>query len=96
MYVAVASTILSIVASVLAGYAIVRLRYRGAQWVGCLIFLSYLVWPSLLFMPLGRVWFQYCLFDSRMALILTYCYSLFRFLTWLLLGFLKSIRFDVG
>ena len=34
MYVAIASTILSIIASVLAAYAIVRLRYRGAQWVG--------------------------------------------------------------
>jgi multiple sugar transport system permease protein len=34
MYVAVAATILSIIASVLAAYAIVRLRYRGAQWVG--------------------------------------------------------------
>ena len=39
MYVAVCATILSIVASVLAAYAIVRLRYRGAQWVGGLIFL---------------------------------------------------------
>jgi len=34
MYVAVCATVLSIVASVLAAYAIVRLRYRGAQWVG--------------------------------------------------------------
>jgi multiple sugar transport system permease protein len=33
MYVAICATILSIVASVLAAYAIVRLRYRGAQWV---------------------------------------------------------------
>src|ERR1700738_4279617 len=43
MYVAVASTVLSIVASVLAAYALVRLRFRGAQWVGGAIFLSYLV-----------------------------------------------------
>ena len=34
MYVAVCATVLSIIASVLAAYAIVRLRYRGAQWVG--------------------------------------------------------------
>src|SRR6185369_4443894 len=45
MYVAVGATILSIIASVLAAYAIVRLRYRGAQWVGGLIFMSYLVPP---------------------------------------------------
>ena len=40
MYVAICATILSIIASVLAAYAIVRLRYRGAQWVGGLIFAS--------------------------------------------------------
>ena len=34
MLVAIAATILSLIASVLAAYAIVRLRYRGAQWVG--------------------------------------------------------------
>src|SRR5213080_2664776 len=52
MLVAVAATILSIIASVLAAYAIVRLRYRGAQWVGGVIFLAYLVPPSILFIPL--------------------------------------------
>src|SRR5262244_3692132 len=41
MLVAVAATILSIIASVLAAYAIVRLRYRGAQWAGGAIFLAY-------------------------------------------------------
>ena len=47
MLVAIAATILSIVASVLAAYAIVRLRYRGAQWVGGAIFLAYLIPPSI-------------------------------------------------
>src|SRR6202142_2521346 len=72
MYVAICATVLSIVASVLAAYAIVRLRYRGAQWVGGLIFMSYLVPPSILFIPLATVVFQYGLFDSPLALILTY------------------------
>src|ERR1700752_715984 len=40
MYVAIGATVLSIIASVLAAYAIVRLRYRGAHWVGGLSFLS--------------------------------------------------------
>ena len=86
MYVAVCATILSIIASVLAAYAIVRLRYRGAQWVGGLIFLSYLVPPSILFIPLATVVFQYGLFDSPMALILTYPTILIQFSTWLLMG----------
>ena len=47
MMIAVAATILSIIASVLAAYAIVRLRYRGAQFVGGAIFLAYLIPPSI-------------------------------------------------
>src|ERR1035441_6465654 len=46
-------TFMSIVARVLAAYAIVRLRYKGAQWVGGAIFLAYLVPPSILFIPLA-------------------------------------------
>ena len=72
MMIAVASTVLSIVASVLAAYAIVRLRYRGAQFIGGAIFLAYLVPPSILFIPLSTVVFQYGLFDTPFALILTY------------------------
>src|SRR6185312_5140626 len=70
MYVAVGATVLSIIASVLAAYAIVRLRYKGANLVGGLIFLAYLVPPSILFIPLATVVFQYGLFDSPLALIL--------------------------
>src|SRR5204862_7145031 len=95
MLVAIAATILSIVASVLAAYAIVRLRYKGAQWVGGLIFLSYLVPPSILFIPLATVVFQYGLFDSPMALILTYPTILIPFSTWLLMGYFKTIPFEL-
>ena len=86
---------LSIFASVLAAYAIVRLRYKGAQWVGGLIFLSYLVPPSILFIPLATVVFQYGLFDSPLALILTYPTILIPFSTWLLMGYFKTIPFEL-
>src|SRR6201746_1257157 len=69
MYVAVCATMLSIIASVLAAYAIVRLRYRGAHWVGGLIFLSYLVPPSTLFISLATVVFPYGRFDPPVALV---------------------------
>src|SRR5262249_42623841 len=52
MLVAVAATILSIIASVLAAYAIVRLRYRGANFLAAPIFLPYLLPPSHPFIPL--------------------------------------------
>src|SRR5438270_10481675 len=95
MFVAVGATILSIVASVLAAYAIVRLRYRGAQWVGGAIFLAYLVPPSILFIPLSSVVFQYGLFDTPFALILTYPTILIPFSTWLLMGYFKTIPFEL-
>jgi multiple sugar transport system permease protein len=95
MFVAVAATLISIIASVLAAYAIVRLRYRGAQWVGGAIFLAYLVPPSILFIPLATVVFQYGLFDTPFALILTYPTILIPFSTWLLMGYFKTIPFEL-
>ena len=95
MLVAVCATLISIIASVLAAYAIVRLRYKGAQWVGGAIFLAYLVPPSILFIPLSTVVFQYGLFDTPFALILTYPTILIPFSTWLLMGYFKTIPFEL-
>ena len=95
MLVAVAATTLSIIASVLAAYAIVRLRFRGASWVGGAIFLAYLVPPSILFIPLSSVVFQYGLFDTPFALILTYPTILIPFSTWLLMGYFKAIPYEL-
>src|SRR6187397_485336 len=95
MLVAICATALSIIASVLAAYAIVRLRYKGAQWVGGAIFLAYLIPPSILFIPLSTVVFQYGLFDTPFALILTYPTILIPFSTWLLMGYFKTIPFEL-
>ena len=95
MFIAVSATILSIVASVFAAYAITRIRYRGAQWVGGSIFLAYLVPPSILFIPLSTVVFQYGLFDTPFALILTYPTILIPFSTWLLMGYFKTIPYEL-
>ncbi|MGN6286273.1 MAG: carbohydrate ABC transporter permease [Afipia sp.] len=95
MYVATAATFLSIVASVLAAYALVRLRFKGAQTVGGLIFLAYLVPPSILFIPLASVIQAYGLFDSPLALILVYPTLLIPFSTWLLMGYFKTIPYEL-
>ena len=95
MFIAVAATILSLVASVLAAYAMVRIRYRGAQTAGGLIFLAYLVPPSILFIPLSTVVFEYGLFDTPFALILTYPTILIPFSTWLLMGYFKTIPYEL-
>ncbi|MDZ5696048.1 carbohydrate ABC transporter permease [Chelativorans sp. M5D2P16] len=95
MYVAVASTFLSIAASVFAAYAIERIRFTGARPVGLLIFLAYLVPPSILFIPLAYIVFKVGVYDSKLALILTYPTFLIPFCTWLLMGYFRSIPFEL-
>jgi multiple sugar transport system permease protein len=93
--VSVVSTVLSIVCSVLAAYAIERLRFRGSRYVGMSIFLAYLVPPSILFIPLATMVYKLDLFDTRLALILTYPTFLIPFCTWLLMGYFKSIPLEL-
>ncbi|MGY3528140.1 carbohydrate ABC transporter permease [Bradyrhizobium embrapense] len=95
MYVAVGATFLSIVASVLSAYAITRLRFKGADAVGVLIFFAYLVPPSILFIPLASVIQAYGLFDSPLSLILVYPTLLIPFSTWLLMGYFKTIPYEL-
>jgi multiple sugar transport system permease protein len=95
MTVAVVATFISLFASVLAAYAIQRLRFRGSPYVGLAIYLAYLVPPSILFIPLATMVFQLGLFDSPMALILTYPTFLIPFCTWLLIGYFKSIPYEL-
>lgn len=95
MMVATVATFLSLVASVMAAYAIVRIRYRGSRWIGGAIFLAYLVPPSILFIPLALIVYRYGLFDSPLALILTYPTILIPFSTWLLMGYFRSIPYEL-
>ncbi len=93
--VSVVATAFSLFASVLAAYAIERLRFSGAKQVGLSIFLAYLVPPSILFIPLAAIVFQLGLFDTRWALILTYPTFLIPFSTWLLMGYFRSIPYEL-
>ncbi|HEX9720796.1 MAG TPA: carbohydrate ABC transporter permease [Ramlibacter sp.] len=93
--VSVVATFFSLAAAVFAAYAIERLRFSGAKQVGLAIFLAYLVPPSILFIPLASVVFQLGLFDTRLALILTYPTFLIPFCTWLLMGYFRSIPYEL-
>lgn len=89
--VAVASTVISLFCSILAGYSLARLRYRGANAIGWSVFVTYLVPPTLLFLPLAFVIAQLHLFNNYLALILTYPTFLIPFCTWLLMGYFRGI-----
>ena len=89
------ATVVSLACSVLAAYAIERLRFKGSRQVGLGIFLAYLVPPSILFIPLAAIVFKLGLFDTRWALILTYPTFLIPFCTWLLMGYFRSIPYEL-
>ena len=95
MLVALGSTILSLAASVFAAYAIERVRFAGSRWTGLAIFLAYLVPPSILFIPLAVMTFKFGIYDSKLALIFTYPTFLIPFCTWLLMGYFRSIPYEL-
>lgn len=95
LIISVVATLVSLAASVLAAYAIERLRFQGSRQVGLSIFLAYLVPPSILFIPLAAIVFKLGLFDTRWALILTYPTFLIPFSTWLLMGYFRSIPYEL-
>ena len=95
IWVSAAATVISLIASVLAAYAIERLRFQGAKPAGVAVFLAYLVPPSILFIPLAAIVFKLGLFDSLWALILTYPTFLIPFCTWLLMGYFRTIPFEL-
>ena len=67
----------------------------ASRYVGLAIFLAYLVPPSILFIPLAVIVFKLGIYDTRWALILTYPTFLIPFCTWLLMGYFRSIPYEL-
>ncbi len=89
--IATASTAISLVCGVLAGYSLSRLKYTGSTTIGVSIFVTYLVPPTLLFIPLTDIIAGMGMLDSPLSLILSYPTILVPFCTWLLMGYFKTI-----
>lgn len=85
------ATLISACVSTLAAYALARLRFRGSQFLGMAVFITYLVPPTLLFIPLSRLVASLGVSDTPWALILTYPTFLVPFCTWLLMGYFRTI-----
>jgi multiple sugar transport system permease protein len=83
--------LITIVTAVPAGYVLTRLRLKGAESIGIAIFLTYLVPPIVLFLPLARVVGMLGLFDSWWALVVVYPTFTIPFCTWLIMGFFKTL-----
>ena len=82
---------ITLLLAVPAAYALARLTGKWGERLGIAIFLTYLVPPTLLFIPLSRVVADLGLQDTIWSLVLVYPSVTIPFSIWLLMGFFKSI-----
>jgi multiple sugar transport system permease protein len=79
-----------------AGYALARLNFKGAQHIGIGVFLTYLIPPILLFLPLNQIVANvFQLENTRWALVLVYPTFTIPFCLWLLMGFFKRVPVEI-
>jgi multiple sugar transport system permease protein len=91
LLVSVVATAISVVISTAAAYGLVRIPFRGSAAFSIGIFITYLVPPTLLFIPLSRVVTALGLSDSQVSLIVTYPTFIVPFCTWLLMSYFATI-----
>ncbi|MDO9525788.1 MAG: carbohydrate ABC transporter permease, partial [Gemmobacter sp.] len=83
--------LVSIVAGAMAGYALARIRLRGATTIGVLILLSRGVPPIALAVPMFLVARSLGVTDQHITLILAYCTFLIPYVMWLMRGFFLAL-----
>lgn len=93
--VATVSTTLSVILAALGAYALTRLRFRGAGLLTTLLLVTYLLPPTLIFIPLYQTLTDLGLINTYGALMLTYPTFLLPFATWVLMGYFKSIPVEL-
>ena len=93
--VSTASTAVALVCAALGGYALARLRFRGAQGFTVTVLLTYVMPGALLFIPLYQLLIGMRLSDSLWSLVLTYPTFTLPFATWLLTGYFSSIPVEL-
>jgi multiple sugar transport system permease protein len=89
--VATGSGLLSIAAGAMAGYALARIKLRGAGTIGVLILLSRGVPPIALAVPMFLVARSLGVTDMHITLILAYCTFLIPYVMWLMRGFFLAL-----
>jgi multiple sugar transport system permease protein len=87
--------LVTIVICVPAAYVLARTKFPGSGTLGIGIFLTYLVPPTLLFLPLSQLVVGLGLVNTRWALVVVYPTFTIPFCTWLLMGFFKSVPREI-
>jgi multiple sugar transport system permease protein len=95
VFVAVISTAISVAIASLAGYALARLKFIGANGLTTVLLITYLLPGSLLFIPLYQILTNIGVINTHLSLILTYPTFLMPFATWVMLGYYRSIPEDL-
>jgi multiple sugar transport system permease protein len=95
LFVGVLVVLITLLLAVPAGYALARLSGKFGEQLGIGIFLTYLVPPTILFIPLAKVVATLGLQDSLWSLVLVYPSFTIPFCTWLMMGFFKAIPKDI-
>jgi multiple sugar transport system permease protein len=90
-----AVVVITLLLALPAAWALARLTGAWGQQLGIAIFLTYLIPPTLLFIPLSRVVATLGLQDTLWAIIVTYPTFTVPFSIWLLMGFFKAIPRDL-
>lgn len=88
-------TIITLLLALPAAYALTRLTGAWGSRLGIGIFLTYLVPPTLLFIPLFRIVVYLGLQNTIWSLVVTYPSFTVPFSIWLLMGFFKSIPSEI-
>ena len=91
LFVSLVTTVISVIISVMAGFAIARLKFRGAALAGTLVFITYIAPKGFLFVPLAQILKEWGLLGSLSALYITYPTFLIPFCTWLLSGYFANV-----
>ncbi len=89
------TTVASLVFGCLGAYALARLRFRGRALIARGLVFTYLVPPSLLFIPLFAMMSALQLVDTHHGLILAYLGFTVPFCTWLLMGYFRSVPLEL-
>ncbi|MCA1648227.1 MAG: carbohydrate ABC transporter permease [Chloroflexi bacterium] len=95
LIIGVGVVLITLVTAVPAGYALARLRLPGAEQLGIIIFATYLIPPTLLFIPLTRVVHVLGLSNTIWSLVLVLPTISIPFSVWLLMGFFKNVPFEI-
>jgi len=91
VFVAVSSTLLATAVGTIGAYALARLKFLGRGFMASATLITYLVPPSILFIPLYKQMQGLGMANSLAGLIAAYPSFTVPFVTWLLMGYFESI-----